>query len=83
MAISALGWIAGDEERLNRFLSLSGLEPGQIREIAGEPGFLGAVLDHLLADDAALQLFAADQGIDPLAVGAARRRLPGANDIHS
>ena len=81
LAISALAWLAADGERIGRFLSLTGLEPGDLRSAASEPGFLGAVLDHLLADDANLQAFAADQGIDPATVSIARRALPG--DIHS
>ncbi len=79
----ALGWLAADGERLGRFLALTGLEPSEIRQIAGEPGFLGAVLDHLLKDETELQAFAADQGIDPATVAQARSRLPGASDIHS
>ncbi|MBN9063687.1 MAG: DUF3572 domain-containing protein [Rhizobiales bacterium] len=82
-AVAALGWIAADGARLERFLTLTGVDAAQIRQIAGEPGFLGAVLDHLLFDEANLQAFAADQGIDPATVAAARRRLPGAADIHS
>ncbi len=78
MAISALGWLAGDGERLGRFLTLTGVEGQDVRAAAAEPGFLGAVLDHLLADESLLQAFAADQSLDPAAIAAARQRLPGA-----
>ncbi len=78
VAVAALGWIASDEGRMARFLDLTGVAPENVRRAAAEPGFLGAVLDHLLADESSLQAFAADQGLDPAAVPAARRRLPGA-----
>jgi hypothetical protein len=76
-AISVLAWLASDGERLTRFLSLTGVEPSQVRAVAQDPGFLGAVLDHLLNDESLLQAFAADQGVDPAAISAARKRLPG------
>lgn len=82
LAIAALGWLASDPERLGRFLALTGVDPAEIRRIAGEPGFLAAVLDHLLVDESSLQAFAADQGFNPASIAAARKRLPGAPDIH-
>lgn len=83
LAIAALGWLASDPERLDRFLALTGVEAGEIRAIATEPGFLGAVLDHLLADETNLQAFAADHGVDPASIASARQRLPGAPAIHN
>ena len=45
VALQALAWLASDEERLVRFLNLSGLTPGGLRRTATEPASLGAVLD--------------------------------------
>jgi uncharacterized protein DUF3572 len=77
LAITALGFLAGDPERLSRFLALSGLGPGNLREAAAEPSFLLAVLDHLAGDERLLVAFATEQGVDPSAVAAAREALAG------
>ncbi|NDA48518.1 MAG: DUF3572 family protein [Alphaproteobacteria bacterium] len=65
LAIEALGFLAGDAERLSRFLDLSGLTPQTLREAATQPSFLGAVLDYLAADESLLVTFAANGGHNP------------------
>lgn len=77
LAIAALGFLAEESERLSRFLSLTGLEAGNLRQAAQEPHFLGSVLDHLLNDEALLLTFSADRRLSPDAVVRARQRLPG------
>lgn len=51
LAIEVLGHLAGEAARLERFLALTGLAPGDVRAMAGERGFLAAVLDHVLGDE--------------------------------
>jgi hypothetical protein len=75
MAIQALTFIAEEPERLDRFLAMTGLEAGQIRTAAREPGFLAGVLEHMLGDESLLIAFATSAGIDPAAVGRARDAL--------
>lgn len=75
LAIDALTFLAQDSERLERFLSLTGIDPSRLRQIAGEPHFLGSVLDHLLNDEALLLVFAAERRIPPEQIGLARHRL--------
>jgi hypothetical protein len=77
MAIQALGFLAADEERLERFLALSGLDPGGLRAAAAAPGFLAGVLDHVCADEPALLAFAAEARLAPEAVARARALLSG------
>src|ERR1700722_1893154 len=77
LAIAALGYLAGDEERLERFLALSGLGPESLRAAARDPSFLAGVLDHLTGDEALLVAFANESGIDPLDVERARVTLSG------
>ena len=77
MAIQALGFLAADEERLDRFLALSGLDPGGLRAAAAASGFLAGVLDHLCADEPALLAFAAEARLSPEAVARARALLSG------
>jgi hypothetical protein len=78
VAIQALNFIARDPERLGRFLALTGLGPGSIREAAREPTFLLGVLDHVASDESLLMAFAHDADIDPAVVAAARDALTGA-----
>jgi hypothetical protein len=75
LAIAALGFLADDPERLSRFLALSGLGPGNLRQAAADPSFLLAVLDHLAGDERLLVAFASAQRLDPSAVARARAAL--------
>jgi hypothetical protein len=77
LAIQALSFIAGDSERLGRFLAITGIGPAQIRAAAQEPGFLIGVLDHLAGDERLLSAFAAETGVDPAQIGKALAALGG------
>jgi hypothetical protein len=72
LATKALAYVASDPERLGRFLALSGLDPGSIRQASRSPGFLPAVLDHVLSDERLLLAFASDAGLRPERVAEAR-----------
>lgn len=80
IAISALGYIAGDPELLPRFLSITGIDARRIREAAGEPGFLAGVLDFVMAHEPTVLAFAATSGIDPAQIALARRMLPASDE---
>jgi hypothetical protein len=77
LAVQALSYIAQDSERLGRFLSLTGIGPGEIRTAAREPQFLIGVLDYLSGDERLLTDFAREAGHDPATVEAARIALGG------
>jgi hypothetical protein len=77
LAIAALGFIADESERLGRFLAMTGLGPGSLRNAAREPHFLAGVLDHVAADETLLVAFAARHEVDPDAVMRARDELGG------
>ena len=78
LALKVLAFLAGEDEALGRFLSLSGIRPEDLRARVDDPLLLAAVLDFLLGDDALLTAFAQGEGIDPKIVHLARRALPGA-----
>ena len=78
VGLAALGFLAGEPERLVRFLGLTGMEVDDLRERAGSPELLGGVLEYLLADESLLFLFAEAEALHPADVAAARQRLPGA-----
>ena len=75
LAAEALLFIASDDDRLMRFMALTGLDASSLRERAADPDFLAAVMDHLLQDEAALVAFASDQRLRPEAVVAQARVL--------
>ncbi len=80
LSLRALAFILRDDARKERFLALTGVDAEALRAAAGEPALGMAVLDHLLADETALMLFAAEEGLDPALPRLARMRL-GAEDI--
>jgi len=75
LATQALGFIAQDEERLGRFLALTGMGPGEIRTAARERHFLVGVLDYVSGDEDLLVAFAGYAGIAPGTLEAARQAL--------
>lgn len=76
LAIAALGFIAADPVLLPRFLALTGIEAGAIRQAAGEPGFLAGVLQFIRAHEPTLTAFCDASGIPAHQVAAALRALP-------
>lgn len=77
LAIRCLAFLAADMERLEPFLSLSGLDPTRLRVAAAQTGFLTGVLDYFLGNETVLLQFAAEDGIDPAEIGRARAVLAG------
>ncbi len=77
LALLALSYLAQDEERVARFLALTGLDAGDVRGLVGDRAFQLAVLDHLAGDEAMLMDFVAGISVPPEAVGRARRALGG------
>ena len=80
MALNMLAFLAGDEQRLMSFLTLSGTPPGDLARLARDRHFLAGVFDFLLADQSLLLMFAETEGVKPESISRARRGLPGAVD---
>ena len=75
VAVQALGFIAGDPERLGVFLAETGIGPQSLRAAAADPQFLVSVLDFVLRDDATVQAFAKTSELHPTNIAAAREVL--------
>ena len=75
VAIKALGFVAGDAERLGVFLVESGIGPDTLRKSAADPRFLASVLDFVLRDDATVKAFAKVSELHPTNIAAAREVL--------
>ena len=77
LALQALGWIAGQEDLAGSFLGATGAGVDDLRERAGDPEFLGFVLDFLLGDEEALLAFCQSADVAPDRPMRARAALPG------
>lgn len=77
IALAGLAVLADQPERIGRFLSVSGVAPGDIRTLAATSAFQAAVLTHIRADESLLLVFAAQLDIDPATVGDAEAKLSG------
>jgi hypothetical protein len=77
VAIAALGFLAADAARLQRFLAVSGLGPHNLRQAAADAGFLAAVLDYVASDERLLIAFAASEGLDPARIARAHASFGG------
>lgn len=80
LALEALGWLAGEEDGIQRFLGQSGIEAGDLRDGAGTPEMNAAVLDFLLAHEDLLLRFCEAASVEPRAVHVARRAF-GADEL--
>jgi hypothetical protein len=75
LGLKALTFVAGAPDALSRFLTLSGTDAETLRQHAGEPECLAAVLEFLLANEDLLTQFCEDENIDPGALHLAAARL--------
>ncbi len=77
LALKALSWVATLEGALQQFAAHTGIEIDDLRQRAGDPELLAALLDFLLSHDALAMGFCEEVGIGSRQLHDARRRLPG------
>lgn len=82
IAIKALGWLSGDRDLMGMFMAASGADIGDLRKIAGDPVFLGSVLDFILMDDSHVTGFCNAAGLPYEAPMQARHSLPGGEQVN-
>jgi uncharacterized protein DUF3572 len=82
LALKALTWLVGNDEILPVFLGASGSSTDELRVRAGDPDFLGAVLDFLMMDDAWIVAFCDSAGIGYDQPMQARLALPGGEQMN-
>ena len=75
LALSALGWVLGDQQRADRLLSLTGLTPDVLRDGLGEAGVQAAVLEFLINHEPDLIAAAEDLQVKPEEIISAHERL--------
>ena len=76
VALQAIAYIAADDDLLPRFVALSGCGLDELKARIADPGFLGGVLDFILADEPTLLAFTQATGLYPETPMAARALLP-------
>ncbi|MEM1100009.1 MAG: DUF3572 domain-containing protein [Pseudomonadota bacterium] len=82
MALGALGWLVGNDELMPVFLGSTGANEADLRARAGEPEFLGSVLDFILMDDAWVVALCDAQGWAYTDLAEARMALPGGGQVN-
>jgi chromosome segregation ATPase len=83
IAAQALEFLAGEPARLARFLELTGMRPSDIRQRVNDPSFLQAILDHVVAEESILLVFAAGASVAPETVIGALSVLQGRPELGS
>ena len=82
VAVQALGWLASNDDLMPVFLGATGASAEDLRAQAGDPAFLGSVLDFLAMDDAWIVGFCDAAGLAYEAPMRARAALPGGEQVH-
>jgi Protein of unknown function (DUF3572) len=80
IALNLIGFIVSSEDRLERFLSLTGFVEGDLRQRAAEPEFHAFVLEYAMQDEALILSFAENQNISPEVLVSAHQALLGHSD---
>ena len=75
LALRALAAVLGDQRLTERFLSLSGIDPPDLRQRAGQPDLLAALIRFLEAHEPDLLAVAGQIGARPEELVAARHEL--------
>ena len=75
LALRALAATLADQRLAERFLSLSGIDPPDLRQRAGDPAVLAALLRFLESHEPDLVAIAEELGVKPAALVAARHEL--------
>ena len=75
VALQALAVTIGDERRAERLLALSGISPDDLRQRAGDPALLAAVLAFLEAHEPDLVAVASDLDMKPEELASVRSAL--------
>lgn len=82
LALKALEWLVADDELLPVFLGASGAGIEDLKTGAGDPAFLGSVLDFILMDDRWVMAFCDSANIPYDRLMQARMALPGGASVH-
>lgn len=77
IAIAILTWLGEEPDMLTRFVALSGVDAGALRQFSRSPGFSAALMEFVMGHEPTLMQFCERSGIPPAAVSAAWQKLAG------
>jgi hypothetical protein len=75
LALQVLAFLLADAQRLQRFMSLTGLGPDDIRAAAETHDLHVATLDYLMSDESLLLMFCQEAGFNPATIPVAHAIL--------
>jgi len=75
LALAAIGWILQDDDRAQRYLALTGLDPDTLRGGLGNPHVLASALEFLANHEPDLMAAAQALAVEPQDLVSARREL--------
>jgi len=81
LSLKALSHVAGHEDILLAYLSLSGMTLEALRNSASAPATLASILDYFLQNEKRLMTFCRAENILPDQLAKARQFLPGGETI--
>jgi hypothetical protein len=80
LVVTILTWLSGQPDLMNRFLSLSGIDIGDLRHVAAETGFAGGLTGFLMNHEPTLLAFCADNDVAVEFVQACHRHFSGPHE---
>ena len=82
VGLKALAWLVQNDELRPVFMGASGAAQEDLRNGAGDPHFLGSVLEFICMDDNWVVQFCDAHGLDYSTPMVARQALPGGEQVH-
>ncbi len=82
IALQALGWVLQDQDRAERLLALTGLDPRELRSGLEDPAMLASLLGFLANHEPDLVACADAIGVAPAKLAAAADQLNAPGDFH-
>ncbi|PIX66863.1 MAG: DUF3572 domain-containing protein [Sphingomonadales bacterium CG_4_10_14_3_um_filter_58_15] len=82
IALQALGWVLQDQDRAERLLALTGLDPRELRSGLEDPAMLSSLLGFLANHEPDLLACAEAIGVAPGKLAAAADHLNSTGDCH-
>ncbi len=77
IALNILNFLLNDEDRRQRFMTLTGMDPQDLRGNASDPAFLAGIVEYLLQDESLIYTFADEYNTPPDQPAIAHRALIG------
>jgi len=82
VGLQCLTWLIGNDDLLPVFMGATGASEDDLRSGAGNPEFLGSLLDFLMLDDAWVIAFCTTQNLPNDTPMRARAALPGGGEVN-